>query len=79
MDHFGHGDKGWRSDRARVYVRLGSPDNIDSHPFESPGNPTEVWYYYSQSLTLTFEDVNGFGEYKLVYPADFFEVQGWQR
>jgi GWxTD domain-containing protein len=79
IDHFGHGDKGWRSDRARVYVRLGAADNIDASPFESPGNAHEVWYYYGQNLTLTFEDVNGFGEYKLVDPADFFQVQGWQR
>jgi len=79
IDHFGHGDKGWRSDRAKVYVRLGPPDNIDASPFESPGNAHEVWYYYGQNLTLTFEDVNGFGEYKLIDPADFFEVQGWQK
>jgi GWxTD domain-containing protein len=79
IDHFGHGDKGWRSDRAKVYVRLGAPDNIDSSPFESPGNAHEVWYYYGQSLTLTFEDVNGFGEYKLVDPADFLQTQGWQK
>jgi GWxTD domain-containing protein len=79
IDHFGHGDLGWRSDRARVYVRLGPPDNIDASPFESPGNAREVWYYYSLSFTLTFEDVNGFGEYKLIDPSDFFEVQGWQK
>jgi GWxTD domain-containing protein len=77
IEHFGRGDKGYRSDRAGVYVRLGQPDNIESLPFESPSNAYEIWYYYSQNLKLTFEDVNGFGVFRLVDPADFFQVQGW--
>jgi GWxTD domain-containing protein len=72
IKHFSHGDKGYRSDRGRVYVKLGPPDNIESMPFESDSHGYEKWYYYAQNLELTFYDVNGFGEYKLIDPKDFF-------
>jgi GWxTD domain-containing protein len=78
IDHFGHGDRGYKSDRARVYVKLGPPDNVESLPFESHSNAYEVWYYYSLSYKLTFLDVNGFGEFKLIDPLNFFQTQGWQ-
>lgn len=78
IEHFGHGDRGYKSDRARVYVKLGPPDNIESVPFESHSNAYEVWYYYGQNLKLTFLDVNGFGEFKLVDPSDLFQSQEWK-
>jgi GWxTD domain-containing protein len=70
--HFSHGDQGFRSDRARVYVKLGPPDNVESAPYELDSHPYEVWTYYSLSLHFKFLDVSGFGEYKLVEPADYF-------
>jgi GWxTD domain-containing protein len=66
--HFAGADRGYRSDRAKVYVRLGPPDNIDSRPFEIDSRPYEVWSYYNQSMTFTFVDRYGFGEYVLVNP-----------
>jgi len=78
IEHFGHGDRGYKSDRARVYVKLGPPDNIESVPFESHSNAYEVWYYYGQNLKLTFLDQNGFGEFKLVDPQDLFQNQEWK-
>jgi GWxTD domain-containing protein len=66
--HFGHGDRGYRSDRARVYVKYGPPDNIESQPFEAGSNAYEVWYYYNQNLRFVFYDVGGFGEFKQTEP-----------
>jgi len=69
--HFGGADRGVRSDRGRVYVKLGPPDAVDSRPFEIDSRPYEVWYYYQSSLTFTFIDRYGFGEYLLVSPQSW--------
>jgi len=65
---FRRGDKGFRSDRARVYALLGPPESIESRPFELETNAVEVWYYYSRGLTFVFVDRSGFGEYILESP-----------
>ncbi|MGH9513700.1 MAG: GWxTD domain-containing protein [Terriglobales bacterium] len=31
-DHFAAGIQGWRTDRGRMYIKFGPPDEIDSHP-----------------------------------------------
>ena len=31
-EHFAAGVQGWRSDRGRIYITYGKPDEIDSHP-----------------------------------------------
>ncbi|MGH9530310.1 MAG: GWxTD domain-containing protein [Terriglobales bacterium] len=31
-DHFAAGIPGWRTDRGRIYIKFGPPDEIDSHP-----------------------------------------------
>jgi GWxTD domain-containing protein len=65
IDNFGHGDLGYRSDRAMVYVKLGPPDNIESSPFELTGNAYEIWDYNGLGRSFTFTDVNGLGAYRL--------------
>jgi len=78
-ENFSHGDRGWRSDRARIYVILGKPDEITRYPYHtSPRNPTnpaetiydsyEVWSYYKINLQYIFGDRYGFGEYTLLNP-----------
>ncbi len=72
-EHFGHGDRGYRSDRARVYVELGPPGNIDSRPFEIDSRAYEVWSYYSLGREFLFVDRSGFGEYVLEDPRSWNE------
>jgi GWxTD domain-containing protein len=80
-ENFSHGDKGWRSDRAKVYVRYGSPDEIQRKPFElyaefpDPyGNRSHIydsyviWFYYRSNLQFVFADRFGLGEYILLNP-----------
>ena len=78
-ENFSHGDRGWRSDRARIYVTLGKPDEITRYPYyTAPRNPTnpaetiydsyEVWSYYKLNLQYIFGDRHGFGEYILLNP-----------
>jgi GWxTD domain-containing protein len=56
---------GWRSDRGMVFIILGTPDNIDRHPFEYYSKPYEVWQYYNLNKSFLFIDNTGFGDYRL--------------
>jgi GWxTD domain-containing protein len=57
--------EGWRSDRGMVFIILGTPDNIERHPFEYYAKPYEVWQYYNLNRSFLFVDNNGFGDYRL--------------
>ncbi|MFO7676011.1 MAG: GWxTD domain-containing protein [bacterium] len=72
-EHFGRGDRGYRSDRARVYVTLGAPDQVDARPFELDSYAYEVWNYYSLGLEFVFADRYGFGEYVMESPRSWRE------
>jgi len=39
--------EGWKTDRGRIYITFGPPDEIDSHPSGGNGDPTpwEMWKY----------------------------------
>lgn len=59
---------GWRTDRGRIYIKYGPPDDVERHPFE-PENPSyEIWYYYAEGVKFMFMDVHGYGEYRLMNP-----------
>lgn len=64
--HFGGADKGYRSDRGRVYVTYGAPDAIESKHFEIDRPAQQIWYYYSRGLVFMFVDRFGWGEFVLV-------------
>src|SRR5215471_12765477 len=57
-EHFASGVPGWKTDRGRVYIKYGKPDEIEPHPaggpydrpsYEGGGTtttyPFEVWWY----------------------------------
>src|SRR5262249_7427862 len=57
-EHYASGIPGWRTDRGRIYVMYGKPDEIESHPaggmydrpsYEGGGStstyPFEIWWY----------------------------------
>lgn len=73
-EHFSIGRfLGSLTDRGRVYIKLGPPDEIDNHPFDINTLPYQVWYYYEKNLTIVFVDRGGFGDYELYYPPDLFD------
>ncbi|MGC9361863.1 MAG: GWxTD domain-containing protein [Candidatus Syntrophosphaera sp.] len=57
--------KGWTSDRGRIYIKFGEPDEVYSevHPLDM--YPFIIWYYYRENLTFEFADTGGFGQYRL--------------
>lgn len=70
--HFGNehtlssrSQQGWKTDRGRVYIALGPPDFIDSHPDETLQKPYEIWQYSSLNVRYTFVDEYMLGEYYL--------------
>ena len=63
--NFSHYSQGWRTDRGMVYIVLGSPSNIERHPFDIDSKPYEIWSYYDFSRDVVFIDETGFGDYRL--------------
>jgi len=65
---------GWRSDRGRVYIIFGPPDEIESHPAgDGTSPPYEIWRYpwienIGENVALTFYDPERTGEYRLLQP-----------
>jgi GWxTD domain-containing protein len=66
--NFSHYVEGWRSDRGMVFIILGSPNNVDRHPFDLESKPYEVWQYYELNRSFVFIDETGFGDYRLITP-----------
>lgn len=56
---------GWQTDRGRIFIKFGEPDDIERHPFEIDTYPYEVWRYYNVRKTFVFLDRTGFGDYYL--------------
>ncbi|UCE05278.1 MAG: GWxTD domain-containing protein [bacterium] len=58
---------GWKSDRGRVYIIFGPPDNIEKYsPSRGSFTSYEVWYYDELRKKFVFLDEFGFGDYRLV-------------
>jgi GWxTD domain-containing protein len=58
---------GWRSDRGRVYIRYGAPEQIDTAMDQGASQGEyEIWRYYGLGRTFVFYDMFGVGDYKLV-------------
>ena len=71
-EHFASRVPGWKTDRGRIYITLGPPDEIDAHPGGgSPkGIPFEDWRYryvegIGKDAVLEFADPSGSGDYQL--------------
>ncbi len=58
--------EGWRTDRGRIYILEGPPDEVESYSMEIDRNPTEVWFYFDNGRRYVFVDETGFGDYVLV-------------
>jgi GWxTD domain-containing protein len=62
---------GWRTDRGRIYVRYGAPDEMLRRPQPPGALPYEAWKYTRQRLLkYCFVDLTRFGNYVLVWTND---------
>ena len=74
---FGTGFReGWKTDRGRVYIVYGSPDEVERFPSSAESNPYEIWHYNSiqGGVMFAFVDRNSLGEYTLVHSTHRDEI-----
>jgi len=65
---------GWRSDRGRIYARLGAPDEVLDRPSQRTAPRYLVWRYTrGRGNFYIFADRTGFGAYQLIYSDDLRE------
>lgn len=76
-ENFSNYNEGWKTDRGMVYIILGTPNNINRHPFEYDSKPYEIWEYYEINRSFIFVDQSGFGDYRLITPltGDLFRYR----
>jgi GWxTD domain-containing protein len=63
--NFGGLVDGWKTDRGRIYIQYGRPDEMEKHPFERDSAPYEIWYYYATGSRFLFVDEHNLGRYEL--------------
>ena len=62
---------GWRTDRGRIFVKYGPPDEVLERKVQTGISPYEIWKYTRQkNLKYVFMDLTRFGNYKLIYTDD---------
>ena len=72
---------GWMTDRGRVLLGLGRPDQV----YEQIGRGlsqqgrTQIWEYRGQAVALTFYDQNGFGRWRLTTTSESEFMTAWRR
>ncbi len=74
---------GWKTDRGRVYILYGPPDEIERHANEIDIKPYEIWHYNSiqGGVQFVFGDRTGFSDYILLHSSHRSEMRddNWQR
>lgn len=69
--------EGWKTDRGRVLIVYGQPDEIERHPSETDTRPYEIWYYHGLEggVLFVFVDRSGFSDYILVHSTHRNELR----
>ena len=67
---------GWRTDRGRIYIILGEPQDIERYEGKSSTYDTEVWFYQGKTdlglppaFYVVFFKPSGSGEFRLYSPT----------
>ena len=75
--------EGYLTDRGRVFLLYGVPDQKDYFPNEPNMKPYETWFYnqIEGGVSFIFGDVSGFGNYELLHSTKRDEVrdENWTR
>jgi len=76
-------EKGWRSDRGRVFIVYGEPSEIDRYPNEMDAYPYEIWSYNNieGGVIFVFGDITGTGQLFLIHSTHRGEMhdENWFR
>lgn len=75
--------RGIKTDRGRVYLVYGEPDEVELHPNDYDKKPYEIWYYNSieGGVSFVFGDIVGYGDYELLHSTKRGEMRddNWVR
>lgn len=66
------GEAGWLSDRGRVFVAFGSPDQVyepNTNDLSQRGR-TQIWDYQTYRLRVVFVDQSGFGRWRMTMSSE---------
>ena len=77
------GREGYRTDRGRVQVTYGVPDDVERHPNETDSKPYEIWSYHGLQggVIFVFVQRSQGGDYELVHSTHRNELhdENWDR
>jgi len=77
------GKEGWRTERGRVFMLYGEPDEVERFPSSGENKPYEIWHYFRTEggVDFVFVDRSLFGEFLLVHSTKRGELRDddWQR
>jgi len=75
--------RGVKTDRGRVYLINGEPDEIDYHANDYNTKPYEIWTYHSieGGVVFVFGDITGYNDYEILHSTKRGELRddNWQR
>jgi GWxTD domain-containing protein len=70
-----YGKNGWKTDRGRIFIKYGKPDDIERESFPLEEKSYEIWYYRKDRVMFfRFEDTGGPGEYELADSSERSEI-----
>jgi GWxTD domain-containing protein len=76
-EHFASNEPGWKTDRGRIYILYGKPDELESHPAGETRNtyPYEKWLYrhipgIGDDIEIEFVDSSRTGDYRMAKNPD---------
>jgi GWxTD domain-containing protein len=69
--------EGWKTDRGRILLVYGKPDEIERYPSTIDTLPYEIWQYYNLEggSIFVFADVRGFGTFQLIHSSYRNEIK----
>ena len=74
---------GWKTDRGRILLLYGAPDETERFPYSSDNKPYQIWKYFSiqGGISFYFVDKRNFGKFELVHSTARGELYDpeWQR
>ena len=73
---------GWKTDRGRVFILYGEPNEIERFPNQMDTKPYEIWHYndIEGGVLFVFADLSGFSDYMLIHSTMRGELRddNWQ-
>ncbi len=71
IENFSELQPGWKTDRGKVYIRYGPPDQVETNVDPYMQGEYLIWRYYSRNLVFIFYDRFGLGAYRLINVSAF--------